>query len=123
MVVSVLVIVAFSPGPVTTLVMVEPGKVRVAYSVIVALPPDAVKVVPGRVVVSSSVTVKCPPGAVVTSVEPGRKLVIVEVNTKELFDPGAVIKLVYVAPGNVFVTVAGPLTGPIGVEHEDTTTV
>lgn len=50
--VSVLVIVLFSPGWVIMLVIVAPGKVLVAYWVNVTLPPGDVNVAPGRVLVS-----------------------------------------------------------------------
>ena len=50
--VSVLIIVLFSPGWVTMLVIVAPGRVVVAYWVNVTLPPGAVNVAPVRVLVS-----------------------------------------------------------------------
>jgi hypothetical protein len=53
-------------------VIVEPGKVRVAYWVRVMLPPGAVRVAPGRVFVSYCVTVAEAPGAVIVNVGPCR---------------------------------------------------
>jgi hypothetical protein len=72
------------------LVMIEPGKVSVAYSVSVCLPPGAVKVKPGRVVVWYSVKVVRSPGAVCTIVGPEIVRVMTEVRTTEWLYPGAV---------------------------------
>jgi hypothetical protein len=71
-VVSVLVIVLFSPGWKTRLVIVEPGRVFVANWVYVTLPPGVVNVAPGSVFVSNLVTVVSAPGAVVVNVGPRR---------------------------------------------------
>jgi hypothetical protein len=119
-VVSVLVKVLFSPGWLMMLVMTEPGSV--AYSVSVCLPPGAVKVEPGRVVVRYSVNVVRSPGAVCKTVGPGTVRVMTEVRTTEWLYPGAVWKLVKVAPGKlcVNVIVAGCLDGPCGVQDGET---
>ena len=118
------------------LVTIEPGSV--AYSVSVCLPPGAVKVEPGRVVVRYSVSVVWSPGAVCKTVGPGIVRVMTEVRTTEWLYPGAVWKLVKVAPGKVCVNVIddvtklvcvspgrvrvrvsvdGAETGPMGIEH------
>lgn len=52
-----LVTVLFSPGWLMMLVVIEPGNVRVAYSVSVNLPPGAVRVDPGSVAVRYSISV------------------------------------------------------------------
>jgi hypothetical protein len=85
------------------LVTIEPG--NVAYSVSVCLPPGAVRVGPGSVVVRYSVKVVRSPGAVCTIVGPEIVRVMIEVRTTELLNPGAVWKLVNVAPGNECVNV------------------
>lgn len=82
-VVSVLVIVLFSPWWLMILVMVEPGNVSVGYSVSVSLPP-------GSVVDRYSVSVVRSPGAVCKTVGPGNVRVTTEVRTTEWLYPGAV---------------------------------
>jgi hypothetical protein len=89
-VVSVLVIVLFSPWWLMILMMVEPGNVSVAYSVSVSLPPGAVSAEPGSVVVRYSVSVVRSPGAVCKTVGPGNVRVTTEVRTTEWLYPGAV---------------------------------
>ena len=73
-----------------TLVIVEPGSVRVAYSVSVDLPPGTVNVEPGSILVRYSVSVVWLPGAVLTIVGPGTVCDMMEVRTTEWLYPGAV---------------------------------